>query len=380
MYLLSLLSTASLALGVGAFLLPLEVADKAAKGQDKWSIDTNKQTVQLDCQSCPFALGGKDATFPEAWLTDVKNQLVLDFTLNDGKLNVNGAPIYPPPSPGTTYSLSAKQIASEPNVVPAERVRSKLLNSFRYDLPLSISIYIGDPAALKGTDSTMIIRPMSFEIVGIADKVVRVPTLHIRIATLPDGKTILLPIETTAYIHSKVADACTTILCRVRAVILSKIMAFHGTATTKLNSLRKGCMRKLGFASHRGGHGGHHAGPKVHGGVPKSMGKTHPGHVRHGRYRSIQCFLRRILHQFVLPATFGIFAGMAIGATSMFIYSVVSLLLLRFRRRGITAYASLEQDAVTVEEGRVSMDEPPKYETVYVEPIDDVIDEKKALL
>ena len=87
--------------------------------------------------------------------------------------------------------------------------------------------------------------------------------------------------------------------------------------------------------------------------------------------------IRRVLRNVVLPIFFGISAGLVVGAIAVIVSRIVVAIFMRFRRGGNATYEQLEQE---VEEGRASVDGPPKYEDVYTEPMEDVTDEKAELL
>ena len=87
--------------------------------------------------------------------------------------------------------------------------------------------------------------------------------------------------------------------------------------------------------------------------------------------------IHRILRNVVLPVFFGISAGLVVGAIAVLISRTVVAIIMHFRGGNRATYEQVEQD---VEEGRASVDGPPKYEDVYTEPTEDVVDEKAELL
>lgn len=179
----------------------------------------------------------------------------------------------------------------------------------------------------------------------------------------------LLLIQTTPYKPDPQADACATIFCRVRAIIAAKMSTFKEAASAKLGALRSGCMRKFG-SSPTASNGR----PRLHGGVDKYRGRFHPQNAHQNRFRA---FVRRLIHHVLLPIFFGVFAGVLVGTMAMVFYTVVRSLVARARGRTSISYEPVEQE---VEEGRASTDGLPKYEDVYVEPEEDVVDEKRQLL
>ena len=173
MRLSSFLPTAALALTASAFLIPLEVADKAIASAATPSITTSKQTIKLDCPSCPVALeNGKWRTESEGEIPDT--HLVMDFAIQNNQLKLNGVPIFPPQN----RPIIAKQELSHPE---------EGIKTFPGSIPLSTSIDV-QPAMIRGRDGLMKLQVISFEVIGLMDKVVRIPTIKIRLAELSNGQ------------------------------------------------------------------------------------------------------------------------------------------------------------------------------------------------
>lgn len=182
---------------------------------------------------------------------------------------------------------------------------------------------------------------------------------------------MLLPIETTPYVHSPLKDTCTSVLCRVKSIIISKIAAFKAAAAARLGALRPGCMRTAG-----------HRGPRVKGGPNKFAGHRRPhGHGAYAHHHRFRHALRRIIRHVILPIFFGITAGMVVGAFSMLVWTAIASIANRVRGTKPPSYESVAQ----AEDGSYDgMEGPPKYEEVaikeYTEPEEDVADEKRQLL
>ena len=183
------------------------------------------------------------------------------------------------------------------------------------------------------------------------------------------------------------ASTCTTIMCRIRAIIVAKMAAARAAALkalSKISATKTGCMRKLGFkvpSPERG--------PKVHGGPDKFRGKfpgkdgNHHGPHEHNQRHGVGAMLhaiKRVFKHILLPVLVGIAAGMAASAIGMLIGQVIVLLWIRHRRRSGVVYEVIEQ--VEVEEGRASEEGLPKYEEApkYEEVEREEVDEKKELL
>ena len=166
-------------------------------------------------------------------------------------------------------------------------------------------------------------------------------------------------------------------MCRARAVIAAKLAALKAAAVAKFNALR-GCHRKIPGAVRPhlvGGPAKFHAAPLSNDGLHRGHPHHHHhhGHHRHGHFRAAA---GRMLHHVLLPILLGVFTGAFVGAVALFAFAAVRALVRRVR--GQRDYVVVvDQEA---EEGRASAELPPRYEDAYVEPADDVADEKKELL
>ena len=174
MRLSTFLSTAALALTANAFLIPLEVADKAIASNPSVSITTAKQRTAIPCTSCPVAL--EDGTWKtEIEKGDPESRLMMDFVVEDKQLKLNGVPIFPPQN---AMPLRATQELQH---------NGNGIKPFRQPILLSTSIDI-QPTMIRGKDGLMKLHVISLEVIGLQDKVVRIPSLKIRLAELPNGQ------------------------------------------------------------------------------------------------------------------------------------------------------------------------------------------------
>ena len=377
MLLPSFLSVAALALTADAFLVPPEVSSDSIASSGVLDVatafSTSKQIIELECQDCHAAVG-KDGVVGYRVAksnTGTKMSVEMKFAVQDGVLLLNGGPIYPPPRPGSPPVLyTAKQTVAGPS------------RDF-YDglLPLSVAVEMKKTEMIEGSDGALKMHLIEVEAIGLGIFPIHVPTVHVKLAELEDGEVRilqvvnhpsyalywrcvqvkLLPLSTTAYKHNSAADACTTIVCRARTVLASKLAAFKAAAASAF----RGCHRKLFGSAHeiKGKMHGHHA------------HHAHHHHHHHGGFRALA---GRMMHHIFLPILLGIFTGAFVGAVAMVVFKIVRATV--HRARGGHGGAYLPVDAEEVEEGRVSGDGLPKYEDVYVEPEEDVMDEKKEFL
>ena len=177
MRLSTFLSTAALALTANAFLIPLEVADKAIADGAKTSITTSKQTIKLDCPGCPIAL--KDGKWKPTKETDSEVHLVMDFAVRDNKLTLNDRPIFPP--------QNARPVGAKQELTYSEEIA----DAFTGFVPLSTGMDVQE-TMIRGRDGFMKIQVISYDVLGLQDQVVRVPTIKIRLAELSNGQVSLV--------------------------------------------------------------------------------------------------------------------------------------------------------------------------------------------
>jgi hypothetical protein len=88
----------------------------------------------------------------------------------------------------------------------------------------------------------------------------------------------------------------------------------------------------------------------------------------------------RFTKHIVLPIFIGISVGMAVSGLGMVIGQLVVFLWIRYRYGAQASYQVLHDQEGPVDAEAGDMDVPPRYEDVYVEPTEDVTDEKKQLL
>jgi len=414
MILPTFLSTCALALTANALLVPphIETADLAIADKDFWDgaepvmVSASEKVIDLECKSCPVAIDGTDG-YPTTWIDGVKTALHIEFAVDGKQLMLNGLPIYPSTRQTIAQPLAVNQIYASDE----DRTAEKLFDGV---LPISTSIEIHQPVEVpvfkSASHDIKDMRRISIEVIGLADQVIHVDTIEVRLLET-ESELSLLSVSTTPYnTHSTPeSDACTTVFCRIRAVIAAKISAFRAAAARKFSSLKKGCkgnMRKMGFGAHRPGKGmggpnmlPHVAAggrPRPHGGIPKfsgdatlaPSGKNHPHggprrHGHHGHHHRFRLgrFIRLVGHV-MAPVLIGVAAGMAVSGIAVMIGNILAILYIRFQRRrhgGEHAYQTIEQTDIMLEKG--GLDGPPMYKDVPVESleVEDPTDEKKDL-
>jgi hypothetical protein len=388
MHVQTLLSTCALALTANALLVPPPIDTEHTKLWDKAPEDAGL-TLSLPCTHCPQAIAddnGKIAAWKEE---DVQTVLKMNFAVADNQITFNGKSFYPPTRENMAMAKSVKQdyARGEDRQVKAS-LSDDIVISTSIDVHKKMDVATVDMSKIaKGENpfSRTPMRRISFEVLGLADKVVHLDTVELLFTESQDEGLSIYGVRTVPYaVHSTPeGDACTTVLCRVRATIKAHVDAFRASAATKMNSAKTSCMRKIKAIcgsfrmSAPRPHGGLHR-PKMHGGIPKFSGdatlapggRNHPhgpfphhhsGHHHSGHHHGASHavhMIGRFFRHVVLPIFIGVAAGMAVSGIGMLIGQAIVML---FMRRSGNEYLSVAQTEEQ-EENRESFDELPKYE------------------
>ena len=406
MLLPTLLSTTALALTASAFLVPLEVADKAITAKVealKTFIHPSSQSVKLDCSTCPYAINSTRNLHHE-WTNGVKNDLIMDFSIKNNQLNLNSVPILKADGLGMT-PLPPTQPMKVHQVAQKSEVDSHDKEWVPYDgeLRMSFSVQITRSQAFE-SDPKAIFHSVEVQVLGLDAEVVNPDAVVVNLVKKSSGevKSHALPcsppepistnnssqlciqsISTHPVALSPASAKCKNIMCRVMHLIVSKIQAARTKAINAAKAIKGGCMRKFGSKSSPKGTSSH-SGFKLHGGPPKFAGKFQPGdhrdkehghpNHRHGISMVLHA-INRVFKHVVLPVLIGVAAGMAASAVGMLVGHLIVYLWVKYRRGGKGSYERVEQ----VEEGMG--DGLPKYEELEGTEVEaEYLDEKKEVV
>jgi len=361
MLLPTFLSTATLALTATAFLVPTEVSDKAVEASNRIAYALSSPSilgfgVALGCHDCPFAQNSSSSGRPE-WTENVASTLLMTFTSNGNQILLNGVPFYPVQPTG--HPIKVKQV-----LAPGQGQAPETAYEGELGLSYSLEVTSRQPIIL---DASMV--QMSLQILGIEDKMVNVNAINIQ-AMESGGEITLQKVQTAI---PAVVDNCTTILCKVKAIIISKIILAKIAAMRAAAKISQGfgtCMAQMGF---RPAHRPQNSGMGMHGGGAKYAGKhdntpavsaeqlasvqahTAPSHGHkdfqqshhhHGHRHGMKKFLHAVLRvckTILIPILIGIAAGMAASAIGMLVGQIVVLLWMRYRRSHGATYHQVEQ-------------------------------------
>ena len=185
MLLPTLLSTTAFALTTNAFLVPLEVANKAngpkVNNLTPTALGSSGQTVNLDCSTCPFALSSTRNGAHE-WTTGVKSDLEMKFTTEDNRLNLNGVQLYPPVGLNM-QPPQVKQIAKEIDA----SVRIKNWEAFEGTLGMSFSLDFKEKP-FKTAEGIISVVEAELQVFGLDGEMVNVDAVEIKALKKPDGE------------------------------------------------------------------------------------------------------------------------------------------------------------------------------------------------
>ena len=184
MILSSILSLGLLACTANAFLVPVEIAEKAdfskAPNGAPSIFNHNSQTVKVDCSTCPFAVSSERHGHHE-WTNGVKSDLVLDISAKDNELLLNGQHIYPvqPKALPLPITVTQKKHTDEDSEV----------TPYGGDLKLSYSLSFGPekPWVEPGVDDLSLIE-ITLTLLGLDNEMITVDDLNLKVIKTTEGK------------------------------------------------------------------------------------------------------------------------------------------------------------------------------------------------
>lgn len=201
MLLPTLLATTALALTANAFLVPLEIADKAKAATSAIAniIIPSTQIIKLDCSTCPLAESGAEEGLVHTWATSSpKTDLVMEFgtTADKKQITLNGIAFFPPTVSTMLHPLKAKQVLQPGEVVASD------VKTYNGELGLSYSIEAQEQVVQEG--ATLV--PITLMVLGLDGKMVNVDAITIPIIKTDNGDvsfTSLLPVSCLLFSPSR---------------------------------------------------------------------------------------------------------------------------------------------------------------------------------
>lgn len=355
MILNSLLSAGAFSLAAQAFLVVPEINSlPEIESKVPATIDTNSQTVNLDCASCPFALDSLRNGAHE-WTADVASDLEMKIVSAGNTLTFNDVPFFPLQNPTLPPTLFVSQKKKDG--------QASTMNGFEGNLRLSYSVEYNEK---HFEDNSLVTILMT--IMGLDGQMIKVDNIEIKAIREADGKLTLHSINTIPASPDSPDAKCEDILCRVFTKLITgmkKAKTSAKGAAHKMKCFCVKCFHKLA------GHKHHHKGGKA--GVPhrrpdgtvelpthiqfKPAGH-HAPHHHHSFLAKMGLVLRTTVKVVFVPILIGVAFGMAASAMGMLVGQAIVFLWMKFRRTPETgAYERIDTD---------EKDAPPAYQDAQV--------------
>lgn len=145
-------------------------------------IESNSRTVNLDCSTCPFALGSQRNGAHE-WTNDVESELEMRFETDGKVVKLNGVPFYPisnPTLPPTLYVSQSKKDGQSSN-----------MEGYDGNLGLSYSMEYDEK---KFEDNSLVTVLMT--VMGLDGQMIKVDNIEVTAIKEQDGTVRLHPYST----------------------------------------------------------------------------------------------------------------------------------------------------------------------------------------
>jgi hypothetical protein len=283
------------------------------------AFDARSQLIELECGDCPFP--ELDADGELHWADGVSTTLTLNFSTNHGDLYVNDQPIFPPPTPPTTWNI---------NAVERRQSDGKETEPIVLGFALEVSPFV----APRGFSEWLI----RFTVLDLAGHPVPVDTIAVSLVKTDEQELFIVRTE----VEPSSADPLSWRQCGgnpscLRKLLIARIQALMAAAKERMMQMGaripfvKGCMGPK--------HGGRPAVAQDGDSSPDGelpphrhhhWGGGHRGHRmhRHGWQRTFS----RVVRFIFIPAVLGVLAGLAASAIGMLVGQVVVFLWIRYRR------------------------------------------------
>lgn len=206
MLIASLLTTSALAFTASAFLIPAEVANKDAEVNTYTPGLTHgvdlKNTVELPCPNCPYALAS-ERNGKHEWINGVPNMLMLSLATEGSRVMLNNVTIIPF-TRDVTAVPTAKQLKLGRNANELAALDEKIGKGYEGELTLSYSCEFVRGYNLE--DPNVMVSETKFQVLAIDGELVEVPVLNIQLHMWKPNTTVglpprITPVHPAAFIH-----------------------------------------------------------------------------------------------------------------------------------------------------------------------------------
>lgn len=365
-----LLSTLLFASSSLAFLVP-QIDNEWDSDFVPTFIDTNSQTVNIDCTSCPYALSSERNGAHE-WMNNVDSSLEMKFESQGDALKLNDVPFYPITNPTPPPILHVKQSAKGEEASEGYQGNLRLSYSVEYDeKKFEDNTLVTILMTVMGLDGEMV-RIDNVEITAIKDEDNKVPH-SLPIAYSPKHTTnivqlILHSVKTVPVSPDSPDAKCESIMCRVFSKLITVVAKAKSSAKAATHKVKCFCMKCFHILT---GQKHHHAGASEHDGSAHGIPyrgpvgsselpghrvfNPHHGHHHHKGFVSQMAIGFKIMVRVVfVPILVGVALGVASSALGMLVGQFIVVLAKKFRRNDREAtYEPLDID---------DKDAPPAYQ------------------
>lgn len=345
-----------------AFLLPPMIAVdpsivKLSPSNEVVSI--TDRVIDIDCPGCPVSVtdvAGKVHSVQ----AESKLRLKFSLSLNEADhLLLNGHEIYP---------IDFRHYALGKPLEADQLVRSPA-NTWEYAASpeLGYSINVVRHSETSSNNEQLDLIEIHIRIAEVADTLVDgIPIVNLKLLQTPSRKLMIAdadiaPARSPKSKHTGDGQECTTIICKWRAIIASKLPKIGGCAG-KAHAGAQGSRQASAIGTH--GHGRSR---------PHGPHRSHRHHHRHGGFVRV---LRNIVLHVLIPVMIGVVVGVTTSLVGMVVgHLIIFIWRVLFRRGQRGQYHRIQQeDAIADEETKSFLKPqgpPPSYEEapVYEEAV-----------
>lgn len=363
MNLRSFLLGSAVALGANAFLVVPEIngGDVAPQGDFTGlhpleAFTAQQQQVKLVCKECPFREVNENGDV--SWTDGFLTSLALNFSIEDGALQVNGHQIFPPPPPSVITAVQRR----EPDGAESDPISLGYAVEF---MPLGVP-----------NDVPMELSAVRFTVLDLDGHPVPLDTVAITIINDLKGNIYMAKTDFEDTAPNRVSwKQCRGKPKCLRKLLVERIRGLFSAAKARV----------LGMGPRPFGCGGGRSRPMLHPYRPDGDSdhdivpgrRPHPGeegpfgfdgrphhhhHMHHMHHGGWERTVSRIVRFILVPAVLGVLAGLAASALGMLAGQIV--VFLWQRRRRSTPTENVEQGTVSEKQGlmtQASDELPPAY-------------------
>ncbi|KAJ5182625.1 hypothetical protein N7492_000241 [Penicillium capsulatum] len=326
--------------------------------------DNIHSVVELPCTECPFREVGNEGAVN--WKDNTPSSLMLDFSIDEGRLLANGRQIFPPIPPAPIQAVQQLESGEESDA-----------------MPVGFALEVMPVATADDAPGVELVE-VRFTVLDLETNPVPVDTVAITILQDNAGNLYIMNTEiekTTPPTDTLSWKKCAGKAKCLQELVFTRISGLLSGARERMMKVAKAGRRKGCHGKHKGHAGpmrGHH-GPKHHGAAeldgffplheldaPKGHHPHPPHHHRpHPPHGAFAHTFSRVLRFIAVPAILGVLAGLTASAVGMIVGQVVIFIWRRYRGTTPQAHKAAWEDGNACEKqglmGESSEDVLPEY-------------------